>query len=248
MAANIAGCAFIGRPLVEGTATLDNFHIIAQQKHSDAYGAYRWAAKDLLARLIAEQPQYRQERKLLVLHSSRKSVSNTYALWQMVKKNLGDMPIKEISLRTKEIRDCAGCSYETCMYYGSRGSCIYGGTISDDVYPALEQCSDLLMLCPNYNDALPAHLTALINRLTAMYLQKRFYDKKLHAIIVSGYSGSDIIAGQLIGGMCMNKSFFLPPRFCLMETAQEKDSIKKIDGIEEKAAAFAAKIIAYPDL
>ena len=54
------------------------------------------------------------------------------------------------------------------------------------------------MLCPNYNDALSANLTAFVNRLTALFRQTRFYDKALFAIVVSGYSGGDILARQLI--------------------------------------------------
>lgn len=243
LAANISGCSFIGRPLVEGTASLANFHITTQTHGLDAKGAYLWAAGDLCQRLlsadITDQPE---SRKLLVLHAGNQQISNTYALWSMVQKHLAEMQIEEISLREQVINDCAGCNYETCLYLGSKGSCYYGGTISEDVYPALEQCTDLLLLCPNYNDALSAYLTAFINRLTAMYLQRRFYDKNLYAVIISGYSGSDIIAGQLIAGLCMNKSFFLPERFCLMETAHEQGSVHKIPAIEKKAAQFAKNI------
>ena len=243
LAANMAGCSFIGRPLVEGTASLANFHISAQLRNLDAHGAYLWAAQDLLSRLLQETRKHQGTRQLLTLHASNKTTSNTYALWKMVKKHVHDINIQEISLWDKEINDCAGCSYETCLHFGSQGSCFYGGTISEDVYPALETCTDLLLLCPNYNDALSAYLTAFINRLTALYLKQRFYDKNIYAIIVSGYSGSDIIAGQLIAGLCMNKSFFLPARFCLMETAHEPGSIQKISGIENIAANFASIII-----
>ncbi len=244
LAANIAGCAFIGRPLVEGTALLSNFHLLAQTRNLDAHGAYLWAAGDLLERLLSSSNIDCQEpRHLLVLHASSKTFSNTYALWQMVKDNLsGSITIQEISLREKEVNDCAGCSYETCLYFGSKGSCYYGGTISKNVYPALNKCTDLLLVCPNYNDALSAYLTAFINRLTSIYLHRRFYDKRLYALIVSGYSGGDIIAGQLIAGLCMNKSFFLPPRFCMMETAHEKGSLVKKFAIEQKASMFAKQI------
>ena len=243
LAANIAGCAFIGRPLVEGTASLNNFHIISQLRNLDAHGSYLWAAEDLLTRLLREQRQHLAQRRLLVLHASNKNTSNTYALWNMVKEHLSpSLNITEISMWEKEVTDCAGCAYETCLHFSSQGSCFYGGTISEDIYPALEAADDLLLLCPNYNDALSAYLTAFINRLTALYLKQRFYDKNLYAIIVSGYSGSDIIAGQLIAGLCMNKSFFLPARFCLMETAHEPGSIKKISGIEQIAANFASVI------
>jgi hypothetical protein len=242
LAANLAGCAFIGRPLVEGTASLANFQLLAQTHNLDAYGAYLRAAEKLLARLFKTQCAPPPQRNLLVLHASRQDVSNTYYLWSMVKDQLHEIEIQAISLLGSEIIDCCGCSYDACLHFGSQGSCYYGGTISDAVFPALERCSDLLLLCPNYNDALSAHLTAFINRLTALYRQRRFYDKSLRAIIVSGYSGSDIIAGQLIAGLCMNKSFFLPPRFCLMETAYDSGSIGKIAGIQDKAAAFAAAI------
>lgn len=252
LTANMAGCSFIGRPLVEGTASLSNFHIVAEQRNLDARGAYLWSAENLFERLLTAEPMRQdKQRHLLVLHASSKKRSNTYALWQLVEDNLRllskdsplPMEIEEISLREKTINDCAGCSYETCLYYGSKGSCFYGGTISEDVYPALSRCTDLLMVCPNYNDALSAYLTAFINRLTAIYLQQRFYDKNIYSLIVSGYSGSDIIAGQLIAGLCMNKSFFLPAHFAMMETAHEQGSLLKIHDIDKKAASFAANIL-----
>ena len=33
---------------------------------------------------------------------------------------------------------------------------------------------------------------------------------------VSGYSGGDLVARQLLGAMCLNKTAMLPPRFCLI--------------------------------
>ena len=64
------------------------------------------------------------------------------------------------------------------------------------------------MLCANYNDALSANLTACVNRLTALFRQTRFYDKRLFGLVVSGYSGGDLLARQLISALNMNKSFF----------------------------------------
>ena len=96
------------------------------------------------------------------------------------------------------------------------------------------------MLCPNYNDALSANLTAFINRLTALFRIIRFYDKALFAVVVSGYSGSDIVAEQLIAALNMNKTFYLPPRFALMETANAPGAAMKLPGIHERLRAFAA--------
>ena len=114
----------------------------------------------------------------------------------------------------------------------------------DEVYPAIRRCDALVMLCANYNDALAANLTACINRLTALFRQTRMYDKRLFGLVVSGYSGGDLLARQLISALNMNKSFFLPPRFCLLETANERGSLIKLPGINDRAAAFARRLAA----
>ena len=112
--------------------------------------------------------------------------------------------------------------------------------IVDEVYPAITQADGVLWLCPNYNDALAANLTACINRLTALFRTTPFYDKELYGIIVSGYSGGDIVAQQLISALCMNKAFRLPPRFCLLETANDAGAAVKLPGIDRRLADFAA--------
>lgn len=111
------------------------------------------------------------------------------------------------------------------------------------MYPAVEQCDVLLMLCPNYNDALGANLTAFINRLTALFRKRQFYDKYLFSIIVSGYSGGDILARQLISSLNMNKTFILPGNFAWIETANAPGSALELEGIEERAAEFAERIL-----
>ena len=95
------------------------------------------------------------------------------------------------------------------------------------------------MLCPNYNAALSANLTAFINRLPALFRQTRFYDKALFALVVSGYYGGDIVARQLIAAMNMNKSFYLPGRFALIETANNPGEALALPGIEERLDGFA---------
>ena len=73
----------------------------------------------------------------------------------------------------------------------------------EDVYPAIRQADAVMLLCPNYNDAVSANLTAAINRLTALYRTTSFSDKALFGIVVSGYSGGDIVARQLVSALCM---------------------------------------------
>lgn len=243
LAANLAGCAFLGRPLVEATGSLRNFQVQAQIHGTDEATAFRMAITELAGRLIrwAGPPPVR---RVLALHASVRATSNTLALWELVKAGLpAGVAVEEVGLRNGTVTDCIGCSYTACLHFGEKGGCFYGGPMVEEVFPAVKDCDALVMLCANYNDALSANLTAFINRLTALFRQKRFYDKRLYGLIVSGYSGGDIIARQLISGLNMNKSFYLPERFCLLETANDKGSLVKLPGVAERGRAFARHIM-----
>lgn len=241
-AANAAGCTFVGRPLAEGTERLANFTIVARNLKTDCYTAYQKSARQLVEELFAFQNVKKKKPKLLVLHASTHKSSNTYALWDAVKEQLPDFEITEIGLRNGTLSDCAGCPYQMCLHFGEQGKCFYGGVMVDAVYPAVREADALVMLCPNYNDALSANLTAFINRLTALFRTTRFYDKALFAIVVSGYSGSDLVAEQLVAALNMNKTFYLPEQFAMLETANDAGTARKLSGIEERIAAFAARI------
>lgn len=240
--ANMAGCTFPGRCLVEGTGTLRNYNIQAQNLKTDNFGAYLYAAKDLVERVISYEPLYYEKPKILALHAGSQKTSNSLALWSMAASQLEDMDIMEVSLRNGHVIDCRGCSYEVCKHFGEEGNCYYGGPIVNKAFPAVLECNAIVMICPNYNDALGANLTAFVNRLTALFTTRRFYDKKMFGVVVSGYSGGDIVAEQLISGLNMNKSFCLPERFAIMETANDPLEIMKLDCIEEKASDFADRI------
>lgn len=243
LAASQAGCLFIGRPLVEATGSLQNFSVQAKNAGCSLDEAYRLAACDLVRRILAFSPVRSRRPKLTVLHASSYQTSNTMALWGQVRNHLEDScDITEIGLRNGTLEDCAGCPYTMCLHFGERGECFYGGVMVEDVYPSIREANAVLLLCPNYNDALSANLTACINRLTALYRTTPFSDKAVFGIIVSGYSGSDIVAQQLISALCMNKAFYLPPRFCMMETANDAGAALKLPGIFGRTAAFAAGI------
>ena len=242
LAANMAGCAFIGRPLVEATGSLRNFRVQAQIHGTDERSAFRLALEELIDRLLY-WPAPPKIKKLLALHASVRSTSNTLALWELVKAGLDpDTEVRELCLRNGTVADCNGCTYTTCLHFGEQGGCFYGGPMVDEVFPAVRECDALVMLCANYNDALAANLTAFVNRLTALFRQSRFYDKRLYGLVVSGYSGGDLLARQLISALNMNKSFYLPPRFCMLETANEKGSLVRLPGVADRAAAFGRRI------
>ena len=240
LAMNGAGCALVGRPLVEATGSLANFRIQAKNLGTDLVGAYEAAARELAGQAETFVFPTRKRPNLLALHASSHHTSNTMALWGELQKRLSPRwQVEEIGLRNGTLSDCSGCPYTMCLHFGERGGCFYGGVMSEEVYPAVRKADALILMCPNYNDALSANLTAFINRLTALFRQTRFYDKAVFALVVSGYSGSDTVARQLISALNMNKSFYLPPRFALLETANAPGEALAAPGIGARLDRFA---------
>lgn len=244
LALNRAGCALVGRPLVEATGSLANFEVQAKNLNTDRMGAYRHAAAELAERVETERFPKKERPEILVLHASSHHTSNTMDLWGRVRDRLeGQCAIHEIGLRNGTLSDCSGCPYTMCLHFGEQGGCFYGGVMQDEVYPAVRSADALVLLCPNYNDALSANLTAFINRLTALFRQTRFYDKAVFAIVVSGYSGGDMVARQIVAAMNMNKSFYLPPNFALIETANNPGQALALPGIGARLEGFGQNML-----
>ena len=239
LAMNSAGCALVGRPLVEATGSLSNFRIQAKNLSTDLMGAYQEAVRELAERLLTFTFPGRERPRLLALHASSHHTSNTMALWAQVQSRLSPRwEAEEVGLRNGTLSDCSGCPYTMCLHFGERGGCFYGGVMQEAVYPAVRRADALILMCPNYHDALSANLSAFINRLTALFRQTRFYEKAVFALVVSGYSGSDTVARQLISALNMNKSFYLPSNFALMETANAPGEALASPGIELRLARF----------
>ncbi len=242
--ANGCGCVFPGKPLVEGTLTLDNFIIQARNRGTDRMGAYLQSAYELVEQLMQFQLPKHRKPQILAVHASNRETSNTLTLWRKVKQHLeSECSIQEISLQNGTITDCTGCAFNTCKHFGELCSCFYGGVMVEEVYPAILDCDALVMICPNYNDAISANLSAFINRLTALFSQVRFYNKAVFAIVVSGYSGGDIVARQVLGALNMNKTFLLPANFALFATANDPFSVEKIADIDQQAQDFAQNML-----
>ena len=246
--ANAAGCTLPGRPLVEATGDLGNFHVLSGVRGVDPLTVYIQQAEELIRRVIGFSLQTGGDDgdtlNVLAVHASSRKTSNTLLLWDKVRRNLEDRAdITEISLREGSIKECVGCRYEDCLHYGEMGRCFYGGIMTEQVYPAILDCDVLVMICPNYNDALNANLTAFINRLTALFRVHDFSSKRIFALVVSGYSGGDIVSEQIIGALNFNKGFILPGRFAMVETANDPMSILSVTDIDRKAGDFAGRIM-----
>ncbi len=181
--------------------------------------------------------------KLVALHASERLKSNTLALWEMVHQYLPqEFEIKTLHIENGEIVDCKGCDFKTCLHFAKQNSCYYGGRVTKELLPAIEWADIVVWICPNYNDAVSAMHTALINRLTVLYRKISLTNKQIYGIIVSANSGSDVVATQLIDALNFNKGFMLPPQAMLCETANDPAAILKVANIQEKAARFAAII------
>jgi len=243
--ANMAGCMFPGKPLSEAIGSLKNFRIqqAIASEDSSLEDNLLSDCKKTADRIMNTKANNISNPKILALYAGNPKTSNTYALWNMVKENLNNCQIKEIHIENGSVVDCKGCSYKACKHYSKSTNCFYGGIMVEEVYPAILDCDILMMLCPNYNDSISANMSAVINRLTALYRKTKFYDKYIYSIIVSGFSGGDIIAEQLISALNINKTFMLPPNFALMETANNPGDVEKIENIKEKAKKFAENIV-----
>lgn len=239
--ANNLGCSFEGRPLVEATGNLENFMSMEKVYNMSLEDICLYQCRELGNRFLKIYKQ-KKIKNMLVLHSSDRELSNTLTLWDMVKKNLSGIEINEINVGNGKVLDCKGCTYKTCKHLGKQTKCFYGGIVVEEIYPAILSADSILFICPNYNDMITANLVATINRFTALYRQTKFYDKSIFSIIVSGYSGGDAIAKQLISSLNMNKTFRLPPYFSLLATANDMGTILLTKDIDEKARRFA-KII-----
>jgi len=240
---NQLGCRFPGHPAVEATGSLLNFSTWRNLKEASLEDICLELCANLGERFASYDPEPVGKPKVLALHSSLMETSNTLALWNIVKGFLKECELKELHVENGKILDCKGCSYKTCTYYSINNSCFYGGIMVKEIMPAIEEADAVIWLCPNYNDAISANLAAVINRMTALYRKTPFYNKTLFSIIVSGNSGSDSVARQLLGALCINKGFNLPPQFSLMATANNPGAISQIPGIEALAKTFAENML-----
>jgi multimeric flavodoxin WrbA len=248
---NQLGCRYIGHSVIEATANLVNFLTWQKNLKLPLEKIYQKLSCDLIFRLMQDRKNIISQPEILVLYSNPKKNSNTMMLWQMVKKSLplnSRKMVKEQYIENGTIVDCRGCLYKTCKHYSEMSSCFYGGIVVQEILPAIEQADYLIWLCPNYNDAISAKMMAVINRLTVLYKKANFRQKIIFAIIVSGNSGSENVAIQLIGALNVNKGFQLPPYFSLTAIANDPGAVEKVPDIRERAVFFAQNIYQEVDL
>ncbi|MEL7563667.1 MAG: NAD(P)H-dependent oxidoreductase [Dehalobacterium sp.] len=240
---NRLGCSFPGHPLIEVVDGCINFRTWQKNLHLPLEHIPGELSKRQGARFIDDFPGKFEKPRILALHASSRKTSNTVMLWDMIRKHLPLWEIEELNVDKGMVLDCRGCSYRECSHYSKQNSCFYGGVVGKEILPAVAKADVIVWICPNYNDAISANLMAVINRMTALYRKISFYRKYFFAVIVSGNSGSDSVAKQLIGALNVNKGFRLPANFAIMATANDPGDIRAVPGIEEKAKLFSQNMV-----
>lgn len=240
--ANRMGCRFPGHSIVESLRELSNFRTWQKTLPLSLDEIQENQCRRLLERLLEYRPQLTPSPKILALHASSHETSNTLMLWEAVKQHLPEDAVETLHIENGSVVDCKGCDFKTCIHFAKQNTCFYGGTVIRDIFPAIERAHAVVWISPNYNDALSAMHTALINRLTALYRRMPLYGKRTYGIIVSGNSGSDSLACQLIGALNINKGMDLPPYFALMKIANDPGSILQAPDFDAVALLHAKRI------
>jgi multimeric flavodoxin WrbA len=238
--ANRKGLGFVGHSVLEVVKGFKNFQTWEKTLNKPLHEIAIAHGKQLIERVNSFE--VKEKKKVLALHSSSRKTSNTLGLWYLVKRHIKQLELNEIHIENGTVVDCKGCSFQTCIHFGQHHSCFYGGIMVEEVLPAIETADTIVWICPNYNDSVSANMLAVINRLTVLYRQISFHEKACYAVIVSGNSGSDSVAKQLIGALNINKGFQLPPYFSIMATANDPLKVLEIEGIEKKSLSMAKRI------
>lgn len=237
---NRKGLGFVGHSVLEVVRNYKNFQTWEKILKKPLEEIAILHGKQLIERINSFV--IKEKHNVLALHSSSRKTSNTLGLWYLVKRHIENLELNEIHVENGTVVDCKGCQFQTCIHYGKHHSCFYGGIMVEEVLPAIEVSDAIVWICPNYNDSVSANMLAVINRLTVLYRQMSFHDKACYAVIVSGNSGSDSVAKQLIGALNINKGFQLPPYFTIMATANDPLKVLEIEGIESQALTMAKGI------
>lgn len=245
---NKMGLHFVGRPIVELPKGLKNFLGQSFRQNKTLEEIVEDECIAMVSRMDSifdnriHGNRTNVKQKIVAIHSSHQ-YSNTLALWRMVKLELEkQFVVNEVEIQNEIISDCRACGYESCKSFAMNNDCYYKDIMVESIYPMILDSDIIIFVCPNYNDALSANMTAMINRLTALFRKRKFYDKVMYAIVVSGSSGTEAVASQLIRALNMNKTFQLPPFFLLSEIANDTGAIYKVENIEKKAISFAENI------
>lgn len=240
--ANKQGARMPGRSLVEAAGELENLVPLSAPLEKSPTEILEDQLRGLAGRM--EQPHLQKKKnRLSVWTIGSPGRSATLAIWDLILPHLKDIEVDLLSFGNENIRDCRGCAYALCKKMGQETRCIYEDYVVEHMYPSIEKSDGILILTPNYNDMLPANFVSSINRLTALFRKRKFFDKSLFSLVVTGHTGAELLSRQLIGALHVNKTFALPPRFTWEVRAHTVASVHENRVLPALAEDFAARIL-----
>lgn len=255
-ALNQSGCALVGSPLVEGTFASDgnvgNQQVLDQMvMPNDPLYPYLNAITLLGERIIG--PGFRGKSpltgrpslpKLLVVHNSLSEESNLSDLWEEMTIRLAPfMAIDELSLRTQTVNACVQCNLHHCHHFLPSGQCFYGSVLRKEEFKKVAEADAMLLLCGNYHNGLHPLLSGFLHYVSDLFPQNMFLDKALYALVLSPYSGGDRVAEQILASLSLDSTFYLPPKFAMLETASQPMEALSLPDIEGRLDLFAHRIL-----
>lgn len=243
---NAMGADIIGKPLLEFLPNYVNLKAWQKKIQGDLKDIAEQLVHKLVEKIIVTEHVRIFKPKILVLHASKEGISNTLSVWRLTEKALnklgGRFEVKEIAIERGSITDCIGCPFDVCIELAKKLDCTVGGQFVEEIMPALDEADAVVWLCPNYNDTIGADLTSVINRMSGFYRSRDLSQKRFYAIIISGNSGTDAVANQLVGALNLNKGFALAPNFCLTDIAAEPLSVLENSDLNDRVFDFARRI------
>ena len=126
-----------------------------------------------------------------MLHASSRATSNTLALWGLVRDRLpARWSVREIGLRNGNPGGLRRLPLHHLSPLRGAGRLLLRRVMVQEVYPAIREADAVVLLCPNYNDALLRKPDGGRQPADGPVPDRILQDKAVFALVVSGYSAA----------------------------------------------------------
>lgn len=252
LALNQGGCALVPRPLVEishqnlpfpdpflpqDDPRLDwvpQIHQLAERIMGVGFrGNVPLSDKPMLPRVTVVFPVGEE-------YAALPEVAQSYDLWEELRHRLAPfIHCTELCLQTDTIHQCNQCINRNCRRFLPDGTCFYGAALGREGILALSQTDALLLVCPSFHNNLHGYMLSFSQQLSSLFAPEQMADKALFALILSPYSGGEMVAEQLINSFIFQQGCYLPSHFALIECASPNDNLLNSEDLTPCLDQFA---------
>ena len=122
LAANLAGCAFVGRPLVEGTGDLRNFTVQARNAGCSLEAAYHLATADLVERVLMDNGYVQTAKSYILYREERSRAREMNTRLMKTYEDLTFQSAKDNDIKRENANIDGDTPMGTMLKYGSEGA------------------------------------------------------------------------------------------------------------------------------